>query len=66
MPNKSLAIKIVCVMRTYLRQLAVRDKTFAESIVCHTPNLLTIIPPINDPIAMPSVPKIVFTVIRFI
>ena len=53
-------------MRTYFRQLAARDKTFAESIVCHTPNLLTIIPPINDPIAMPSVPKIVFTVIRFI
>ena len=56
MPNNSLPIKIVSVMTTYFRQLASTEKIFAESIVYHTPNFVTIIPPINDPIAIPSVP----------
>jgi hypothetical protein len=56
MPDKSLPIKIVSVMRIYFRQLAPKHRIFADSIVCHTPNLVTIIPPIKDPIAIPSVP----------
>lgn len=56
MPNKSLPMKIVSVKRTYFRQLAPMHKIFAESMVFHTPNLVTTIPPINDPIAIPSVP----------
>jgi len=55
-PNKSLPMKIVSVNKIYFRQLAAMHEIFAVRMVRHTPNFVAIIPPINDPIAIPSVP----------
>ena len=63
-PNNNLPANIVSVIKTYFIIFAIIDIKFATKVHLYTPQLGTMIPPTNDPIATPTAEIIVVIVIK--